>query len=359
MFLVAAPTVGAATRERCIYAVIEHSNIDHESSNLEILDFFKDGGDFEKAWRKEYVSAALENNIIIGYDDNTLRLTEEVTRAEFACMIYRAKDFYETPPIDKPIKYNGNYEDVSGWNEKEILYCIENGYLMGYGDKFGSSDVITDEQIDIVINRLKYGLSTKEKYSLYEVCGISPISMEKVLSSAYDEALILEKKPIGDEEVMEANSAVLSSKLEDLLETVGNMDYVKLKDEKYKRLILENFKGVGFSGLETNIVIKQGSESQSIEEKIKEAEDKKIKRESIVVISPINNWKVSFYTAFNKTVGVGYEYYCFNESADVTPNGEKIGVWYRRMIEVEFIQYITASSRYAELICKHGILEEI
>lgn len=354
-------SVSAVSRERCVTIIVQNSSIDSSNTNEDLLDKYVDGKNIEKESRKKYICAALENGIVRGYEDGTLRLNEDITRAEFACMIYRAKDFYESHPLDQTIKYNGKYDDVSGWNEEEILYCLENGYLMGYGDKFGSNDLITGEQIDIVINRIKYGLSTREKYSLYDVCGFSPISMKEVLNSVDSDEIRNYKFETShpEENVYESNNNEIALNLEKLLEIMGNMDYKKLQNDDYKRKILDNFKGIGYAGNSINIQIFDGSEYQSIEEKIKEAEDNKIIRESIVVISPENNKKSSFYTAFNRSLGVGYEFYCYKNTDKGTPNGEKIGVWYKRRIVVDFTQNITASSRYATMKCNYGIFEEI
>lgn len=361
MLFIVPISVSAVSRERCVTIIVQNSSIDSSNTKEDWLDRYTDGKNVEKESRKKYICAALENGIMRGYEDGTLRLNEDVTRAEFACMIYRAKDFYESHPLDQAIVYNGKYDDISTWNEKEILYCLENGYLMGYGDEFGSNDLITGEQIDIVVNRIKYGLSTREKYSLYDICGISPISMNEVLNSVNRDEIINYELEIShpEENVYESNNNEIALNLEKLLEIMGNMDYQKLQNDDYEKKIVDEFRGTGYAGNSISIQIEDGSECHSIEEKIKEAEDNKITRESIVVISPENNKKSSFYTAFNRSLGIGYEFYCYQNTDKGTPNGEKIGVWYKRRIVVDFTQNITASSRYATMKCKYGLSQEI
>lgn len=359
-----AVSAGAATREYAVSEIVTSSNIDSDAYNdsaPEILASFKDGNVFEKEWRKPYVSAAIDCNIIQGYEDGTLRLCEKVTRAEFACMLYRAKDFFDTAPIDKPAVYGGRYTDLSDWNEKEIVYCMENGLMIGYGDSFGSSDIVTKEQIETVKNRLIYGLSVKEKYLLYDICGMSPISMEEVLNSANDESLCVVQPNIGGMLQLEGSSSTaISEKLEALLETAGNMDFEKLENEEYRSLISGKFKGKGYSGNKTDIVIRiVGGGTQTLEDKISEASEQKIKRESIVVLSPVSNWQAYLFPAYRKTAGVGYEYYCYSDTGYIPPNGEEIGVWYRRTAEAVLTEYLTYSSQYAEMECRFGVPEKV
>ena len=101
-FLMLALTIsaGAATREECASAVVISSGIDTNDVNENILDSYTDGHDLPDDWSKKKICAAIQNNILLGYEDNTLRLNEEVTRAEFACMIYRAKDFTTLRPLN-------------------------------------------------------------------------------------------------------------------------------------------------------------------------------------------------------------------------------------------------------------------
>ena len=81
------------------------------------------------------------------------------------------------------------YKDLSDWNSDAIYYCIEHGIMLGYSDKFGSSDVITDAQCEILKNRIIFGLTTRERYSLLNICGDSPIPISDFLNSAYNEEL--------------------------------------------------------------------------------------------------------------------------------------------------------------------------
>ena len=293
-FLMLALTVsaGAATREECALAVVISSGIDTNDVNENILDSYTDGHDLPNDWNKAEICAAIQNNILLGYEDNTLRLNEEVTRAEFACMIYRAKNFYNTSPI-KPVTYNGVYADISDWNKNAIYYCMENGFLMGYGDRFGTDDTITSEQIDTVINRVKLGLSTKEKYLLYEVCGSSPIPVSQFLYSAYDDELTNTELPqIPTFETVDTSHQtpdIVAYRLRNLLDLQGNMDYERFKNERYKEYVLQNFEPDRRTYPSALVYLKEGDSVTTIENLIADAEARHIKRDSIFVFSPVNS----------------------------------------------------------------------
>ena len=364
-FLMLALTIsaGAATREECALAVVISSGIDTNDVNENILDSYTDGHDLPNDWNKAEICAAIQNNILLGYEDNTLRLREEVTRAEFACMIYRAKDFYNTPPI-KPVTYNGVYADISDWNKNAIYYCMENGFLMGYGDRFGADDTITSEQIDTVINRVKLGLSTKEKYLLYEVCGSSPIPVSQFLYSAYDDELTNTELPqIPTFETVDTSHQtpdIVAYRLRNLLDLQGNMDYERFKNERYKEYVLQNFEPDRRTYPSALVYIKEGDSVTTIENLIADAEARHIKRDSIFVFSPVNSVASAMFGGWSRKRGAGYEYYCYLSIDGDTPHGEKIGVWYKRKIVVDYWRHHTPSSpQYGELKCNYGTPEEL
>ena len=228
------------TREQCIDFIISNSTIDYSLQETSVLDDFVDATSVTNDFTLKKVSAAVDKGILKGYEDKTLRLDEKVTRAEFACMIYRAKDYYM--PCTDIVTYKGNYTDLADWNQNEIIYCIENGFLMGYGNKFGSEDYITAEQMSIVGTRLKYGLSTREKYSLMNVCGVCPIPFDTMIASAYDDEIInYDLKTSGLQEDTSVSKETTTAKLIDMLDMLGNLDCDKLKNVEYETYQKKDF----------------------------------------------------------------------------------------------------------------------
>ena len=354
-----AVSAGAATRVGCIRLILDNTDIDCEKADAALLKKFSDKGDLDP-YDRSVVCAALENGIITGYDDNTIKPYKEITRAEFACMVYRAKDLLKSVPSER-ITYNGKYKDLSDWNSDAIYYCIEHGIMLGYSDKFGSSDVITDAQCEILKNRIIFGLTTRERYSLLNICGDSPIPISDFLNSAYNEELKnAELTGLAPEEsVIDKDSAVISEFMEKFMDMQGNMDYEKLSDNDYKEYILNNLKSSGIYGTKrpTNIITRNGT--QTVDEIIADAEARKVKRESIFVFSPQNNKETNFMGMYIRKAVVGYEYYCYKEISGETPYNEEIGVWYRRRADIYCTQYKTASSQYTDVECKYGEPEKI
>ena len=103
-------------------------------------------------WYAGYVSYLEKYGIIKGYEDNTFRPDEAVTRAEFVSMTVR---FYGL--FDK-VSYPANttkYSDIDGshWAVKDISFGKEIGWLNGYADgTFKPDNNITRAEVVTVVN---------------------------------------------------------------------------------------------------------------------------------------------------------------------------------------------------------------
>lgn len=162
-------------------------------------------------------------------------------------MIYRAKDYFDAPTA--LIEYNGIYEDIADWHKTETIYCIENGYLLGYGNKFGSDDLLTGEQNTLVKDRLKYGLTAREKCACLEAWGKSEISYSQILNSAYDPALEALLPPFGHEYERHTSKEVTDPATG---ETTVYDEYVVIDEQAYNEekeysaeLLTELFESIG------------------------------------------------------------------------------------------------------------------
>ncbi len=347
-----------ATRMQCINSIISYCDVELEDADESVLEEFSDVPEFSSQQQKQYVCVAIQNGIVKGYEDKTLRLDDSVTRGEFACMLYRARDLCKSVTSDK-ITYNGSYGDLSDWNKNEVHYCIQSGFMMGYGDKFGTNDSITLEQLGIVTNRMRFGLTTREKYLLLDVCGICPIPMTDILNSSYDKQLKDAKLPSRQgENVYAVNSAQTAAKLETLMELQGNMNWEKLTDKDYVNRITQPFYDLVYENIKRYTVISDGRSTKTIDDVISDAEQNKVKRESIFVFCPVNNAESSFVN-YGRTVGVGYEYYRYVEIDGSTPNGEEVGTWYKRTVEVDLVEYSSVSADKHDLVCKYGTPVEL
>lgn len=341
------------SRLRCIEFIIYHSSINIEEADTTILKQYIDTNKLSED-DKMIVSLALQYNIIKGYEDKTLRLTQNVTRAEFACMIYRIKDYY-TSPVDS-ITYNGNYKDLSYWNEKEVKYCIEHGYLMGYGDVFGSKDNITESQLIIIKDRLLYGLNARQKYSLYEICGTSPISMNHILNSAYDNEIcqftpIITAKGGAEYERPSYDKTLVADQMIIMMDAIGNLDYEKLKDDNYKEYQM-NF-CFPYSMRTPNQIIFKDDRNITITDIIEEVQKFGTKRESIHVFAPENCYETVFPTVFSTKQACGYEYFRY-EKCDNLPEEIELNKWYKRKVTTV---YTDTTGRTTTLSVWYGPIE--
>lgn len=103
-------------------------------------------------WYADYVSYLEKYGIIKGYEDNTFRPDEAVTRAEFVSMTVRYYDLFND------VKYPANttkYSDIDGshWAVKDISFGKEIGWLNGYADgTFKPDNNITRAEVVTVVN---------------------------------------------------------------------------------------------------------------------------------------------------------------------------------------------------------------
>ena len=334
----------AVSREGCLNAIICHSTIDYESADKTVLNSFSDADGLEEHFTK-IVSAALEKGIINGYGDGTLRLENEVTRAEIACMIYRAKDYY--PPFAEKLCESNVYEDLSDWNADAIRYCMENGYMVGYGNAFGAEDIVTEDQLSVIVRRLRFGCNTREKYFVRQLCGTSPIDLNAIFLSAYDDALKENVFRAFPESAIPTNepAEVIKDRMETLFEKLGNLDYRKLANEEYRADLEANFHGV--LGYKTFMEINSSTIHTITERAIAD----KTVRESICVFSPTSCQAVAIIPGYTVTRAYGYEYFC-DKSTEDSPKEEK---WYRRTVKAEISK--TATNLLLSYVC--GEPEEI
>ena len=88
-----------------------------------------DFSDFPSGWSKEAMLAAVDNGLLIGYEDNTVRPKSNLTRAEMATIITRSFGAKTTADISK-------YTDVSpsDWFYDSIAKVVKMGAMQGVSD---------------------------------------------------------------------------------------------------------------------------------------------------------------------------------------------------------------------------------
>ena len=106
-----------------------------------------------KDWFAKEVGYLEKYNIIKGYEDNTFRPNDAVTRAEFVTMAVR---YYGLFNEVKKTGYTVNYTDLNSsyWAYGDIAYAKNIGWLNGYADgTFKGDNNITRAEVVTVVNR--------------------------------------------------------------------------------------------------------------------------------------------------------------------------------------------------------------
>jgi len=230
------------TRLDAVNVIYQESSLRGESADLELLYRFRD---FDVVWslhpwNQEMLALMVKKGIMIGDESSMLHPMEALTRAEYAVMLYRARNYFNELP--QLVDYLMPYEDVSDWNAEAIRFCMERGLMMGYGTKFGVDDTLTKEQVTLIQRRMQNGLNTAEKYTLLSLNGVSPIDMTKINQSAYDGELVVNfPRPdsgwpyYGEWSLQERQEVVNDS--QNYIEIAYNFDYRKYdSDEKQRKL---------------------------------------------------------------------------------------------------------------------------
>lgn len=105
------------------------------------------------AWYASYIGYLEKYDIIKGYEDDTFRPEQSVTRAEFVTMTVRFYDLFNNV---KTVSNTKKYTDVSSkhWAIQLISFATEEKWLNGYADGTFKPDIfITRAEVVTVVNR--------------------------------------------------------------------------------------------------------------------------------------------------------------------------------------------------------------
>ncbi len=134
------------SREKALHSLYS-KKFENTPANLEYIKYYSDL-EHTSVTTKELFAKCVENNIISGFPDCTMRPDHYITRGEFAVLLARCTG------------YDGReashyFADSLDWNDRELSWCAEKGYMVGYGESFGVNDFLTNEQLDIILERIK------------------------------------------------------------------------------------------------------------------------------------------------------------------------------------------------------------
>lgn len=109
-------------------------------------------------WYVNYIQYVFDNGIMSGKSEDTFDPNGNLTRAEFASVLYSL--------AGKPaVTYTDNFSDVPDkqWYTRPVMWAYANGIVSGYGNgNFGTNDKITREQLAMML----YKYAQQRSYDL-------------------------------------------------------------------------------------------------------------------------------------------------------------------------------------------------
>ncbi len=90
---------------------------------------FTDSADVSQ-WAKSYIATAVKHGVLSGYEDNTVRSKNYITREEMVTILARAMKWQTS---DAELTF-ADSADVAQWSRPNIAYAVANGVMNGYED---------------------------------------------------------------------------------------------------------------------------------------------------------------------------------------------------------------------------------
>ncbi len=139
---------GAATRQCVIRKFVEAVGKDSLPKPAADLSVYADADTADPEFA-ESLALAVGNGLIMGYEDNTLRPNNTVTRLEALVILGRCL------PKLEAVREAEAFSDVPDWAAGEIERLFRAGIVNGLGNGLlGADDNVTDEQLDLLVSRI-------------------------------------------------------------------------------------------------------------------------------------------------------------------------------------------------------------
>lgn len=134
--------------------------------------------DYEDAanhWAKNFIKTLLEQRILAGYDDGTIRPDKEISRVETVALVAKAIGL---PKAENPKFDFVDSKSIPSWAAGYVKTAVGKGIVKGYPDKtFQPNKKITRaEMVAIVCNAFNLGKSTNEIHNFTDKKSIEPWS---------------------------------------------------------------------------------------------------------------------------------------------------------------------------------------
>ncbi len=137
------------TTEKVSEEAVEETSEDiasGETDDNQII--FNDIADY---WAEKIIISAYKKGLIKGYPDNSYRPKNNVTRAEFATMLYNSVDKDEKVELSKL-----NFVDMTGkeWYADAVCWGVSKGIITGYDDNtFRGNNEISRQEMAVIVSK--------------------------------------------------------------------------------------------------------------------------------------------------------------------------------------------------------------
>lgn len=134
-------------------------NVIHDEELKPTITF----SDVTSHWASEYIKEAVTLGIVNGMPDGTFAPDKEMTRAEFATILWNMAKKPET-------ESSSAFNDVKSedWYFKQIAWAFEKGYINGISNaEFNPNGTITREQAMTILYRYAGSLESNEKLEVF------------------------------------------------------------------------------------------------------------------------------------------------------------------------------------------------
>ena len=150
----------AATREYAVAAFVDAAGLALPDGDEALLPY-QDAADVSGCFRRE-LAAAVQAGVLKGYEDNTLRPGNTITRLEAFVLLSRCLPALEA--VSAPIAFT----DVPAWAKDDIDRLSVAGLVKGYGDgRLGAGDMLTVAQTALLVQRVSDAVTEDDPLSLW------------------------------------------------------------------------------------------------------------------------------------------------------------------------------------------------
>ncbi|WP_379164368.1 S-layer homology domain-containing protein [Paenibacillus sp. sgz5001063] len=106
--------------------------------------------DYEGHWAQKQIESWIQHGWLKGFEDGSVKPDQEITRAEFITLANRMWGFTASKQTEFSDLPNNN------WAYSEFAKAMTVGYIQGYKGKIRPNDLITRQEVAVIMSRLLF-----------------------------------------------------------------------------------------------------------------------------------------------------------------------------------------------------------